>query len=144
MKKLITLTFAFVLALSLNSCGGSDDSSSSSSADKIVGTWKYTGDIYDGVFEPETNEPCDDELLKFASNNTGQFIEKYCGESTDIVPFAWAKIDNAPYNYSITDSETGDTSPGIVIFSADFKTFTTYDTEEEMMAETGGSVFQKQ
>jgi hypothetical protein len=144
MKKTITLLFAFVLAISLNSCGGSDDSSSSSSADKIVGTWRYSGDIYNGVFDPEDYEACDDEFVKFASNNTGKYIEKYCGESDDVFAFSWQKTSDPLYNYVITDSETGETSNGIILFSADFKTITLYETEDDMLEEFGGEVYQKQ
>ena len=145
MKKTTTLLFAVVMAISLNSCGGSDDSSSnSSSSDKIVGTWRYAGDIYGGVFEPENYDACDDEFLKFAGNNTGKFIEKYCGEASDVYPFNWEKITNSPYNYSLLDPEFAQATEQILIFSEDFQKFTVYETEEEMLAEDGGEVYEKQ
>ena len=145
MKKTITLLFAVVMAISLNSCGGSDDSSNnSSSSDKIVGTWRYAGDIYGGVFEPENYDACDDEFLKFSANNTGKHTEKYCGEASDVNPFSWEKITNSPYNYSILDLDFGQEIEQIVIFSEDFQKFTVYETEELMLAEEGGEVYEKQ
>lgn len=144
MKKTITLLCAFVLALSLNSCGGSDDSpNGSSNADKIIGTWKYSGDMYMGNFEPYDGESCDDEFMKFATNNTGQLIEKYCGEPTETTNFTWQKTTDPIYNYIATETGTGDTSPVIIVFSDDFKTFTMYEYEEEMLVEDGGEVYKK-
>jgi hypothetical protein len=145
MKKLITLTCAFVLALSLNSCGGSDDSPSGpSSSDKIVGTWKFAGDMYMGNFEPYVGESCDDELFKFVGNNTAQFIEKYCGDATDVTNFTWAKTTDPTYNYSYTDPETGDVASVVIVFSTDYSKFTTYETEDDMLNEDAGEVYQKQ
>ena len=143
MKKTITLLCAFVLAFSFNSCS-SDDSSDNANADKIVGSWKLVGDMYFGEFEPYDGETCDLDYLKFSSNGTGRLTEKYCGESDGIYPFTWEKTTDPVFNYITTDEESGVSDPGIVVFSSDFKRFTVYETEEDMLTETYGVVFQRQ
>ncbi len=144
MKKTITLLCAFVLAISLNSCSSSDDSSGESGGDKIVGTWKLVGDMYLGEFEPYDGETCDLDFLKFSGNNTGRLTEKYCGESDEVYPFTWEKTDDPVYNYITIDNDSGISNPGIIVFSADFEQFTAYGTESDMLNETEGTVFQRQ
>ncbi|WP_284653580.1 hypothetical protein [Flavobacterium terrisoli] len=144
MKKAITILCAIVLAFSFNSCSSDDSSGGASSSDNIVGSWKYVGDMYVGVFEPYEAEPCDDEILKFSGNNTGKYIIKYCGESSEVTSFAWERTSDPIYNYTTTDNETGETIPGIVIFSEDYQSFTTYDTQEDMLNQDNGTVFEKQ
>lgn len=144
MKKSITLLCAFVLALSFNSCGGSDDSpSGSSSSDKIVGNWKYTGAMYLGDFVDDTDE-CYSEFVNFSSNKTGKYTDKYCGEADVINQFTWEKTTDQLYNYILTDSDGADFEPKIIEFSDNNQTITMYDTEEGMLAGDDGEVYQKQ
>jgi hypothetical protein len=144
MKKTIFLLFAFVIAFSLNSCSSDDDSSSASSGDKIVGTWKFTGEMINGNFEPDITDECDEELLIFSANNTGKIIDKYCDDVDDVYPFTWEKTGDSPFNYVIVDSETGQETPGIIVFSSDFKKFTAYNSEQDMIDEDFGTVYEKQ
>lgn len=143
MKKTISLLFAFLMVFSLNSCSSDDDSSNNSSGDKIIGTWKYSGDMINGDFVPYIDD-CDEEFLKFSANNTGKIIDKYCDEEDDVFPFTWENTSDSPFNYLITDSETGEEIPGIIIFSSDFKKFTSYNSEQDMINGDFGSVFEKQ
>ena len=139
MKKLITLTCAFVLALSLNSCGGSDDSPSGSSSggDKIVGTWKLVGYTQSNQYVSLDIPSCDDVFIKFTSNNTGVETDYDCEDPEDISAFTWEKITDSPLTYSVTDNGTGETDERIVVFSADFKKHTVYQTQEDLNSGNG-------
>lgn len=143
MKKVIVLFCAVVMAFSFNSCSSDDSSGGASSSDDIVGTWKYVGDMYVGVYEPYEAEPCDDEILKFSGNNTGKFTMKYCGEPSEVFTFTWERTSDPIYNYTTTDTDTGDTVPAIIVFTADYQSFTAYDTEVDMMNQDNGTVFEK-
>ena len=145
MKKTITLLFAFIMAFSLNSCGGSEDDgpSGSSSGDKIVGNWKYIGDTFDGTFEPETDEACDEEFLKFLANNSGQLIEEFCGEDNEVENFTWEKTGDAPFNYAVTIEGETMPVPVIIKFSSNSQKFTSYETEEDMNDDNFGTVYEK-
>jgi hypothetical protein len=144
MKKLTSLLCAFVLVVLFNSCSSSsDDSGGASSADKAVGTWKYIGDMSFGEFNPYEAESCDDEFLKFFGNNSGQIVQKYCGEPTDVGAFTWEKTSDPVFNYTFSYGE-GATQSQIFKFSDDFKQFTIYQTEENMLQEEDGEVYEKQ
>lgn len=138
MKKTITLLFAFIMAFSLNSCGGSDDSSGSSSGDKIVGTWKYIGDIDESEFDPNTDEPCDDDFAKFNSNGTALATNKTCGDVTETSPATWE--NNGGGVYSFTETETSESSTVSVEFSDDFKEMTFFPVGQTAY----GIVYRKQ
>ena len=144
MKKTISLLCTFFLAISLNSCSSSSDSNGGASgSDKIVGTWKLSGDMYQGTFEPYDGESCDLDYIKFFGNNTGKFIEKYCGEPDEVYPFTWEKTSDPVFNYSTT-TESAETTFGIIEFSTDFKKITIYDTEENQLNQDEGAVYVKQ
>lgn len=140
MKKTIYLLFALVMAISLNSCGGSDDSpSGSSSSDKIVGNWKYIGDIDEDVFDANTDESCDDDFIKFNSNGTALSTDKSCEDITETSSVTW---ENTGSNgvYIFVETETGETSSASVVFSEDFKEMSLYPEGDF----TYGVVFRKQ
>lgn len=145
MKNSIFLLFAFFMAFSVNSCS-TDDDSSSSSDDKIVGTWKLSGQMINGNFEPDVSDQCDEELIKFLANNTAEVIDKYCeeGGGQDVTPFTWANTDASPFNYVFIDNDTGNENPEIIIFSSNFNKFTVYNTEQDMIDENFGTVYVKQ
>ncbi len=123
MKKTISLFFTFLMVFSLNSCSSDDDSSNTSSGDKIIGTWKYSGDMINGDFVPYIDD-CDEEFLKFSANNTGKIIDKYCDEEDYVFPFTWENTSDSPFN--------------------DFKKFTSYNSEQDMINGDFGTVFEKQ
>ena len=144
MKKLISLFCVFFLAVVFNSCSSSsDDSGGSSSSDKAIGTWKLIGTMAFGVFEADNSESCDDEFLKFFGNNSGQIIQKYCDEPTDTGTFTWEKTSDPVFNYAFVSGD-GFTQSQIFKFSDDFKQFTIYQTEENMLQEEDGEVYEKQ
>lgn len=144
MKKLTSLLSAFVLVVLFNACSSSsDDSGGSSGSDKAVGTWKLIGTMAFGVFEADNSESCDDEFLKFFGNNSGQIVQKYCGEPTDTGSFTWEKTSDPVFNYTFSYGE-GATQSQIFKFSDDFTQFTIYQTEENMLQEEDGEVYEKQ
>lgn len=147
MKKLISLLCVFVLVVLFNSCSSSDDSGGSSDSDKAVGSWKINGYMDTGVFysfEEDGGTSCSEDYYKFFGNNSGKFIQEFCGESSDVLPFTWEKTSDPVYNYNLTYGDGAVSVPYILVFSEDFTKFTVYETESDMMQETHGEVFQKQ
>ena len=65
--------------------------------DKIVGTWKFAGEMTDGSFIPDESETCDDEILKMNVNFSGGLTVKDCGFSDEITALTWEKLGSTSY-----------------------------------------------
>lgn len=65
--------------------------------EKIIGTWKFAGEMTNGVFVADELETCDDEILKMNSNFSARLTVKECGASDDPTDFTWEKLGTNSY-----------------------------------------------
>lgn len=134
MKKLALLFSMIVLVFM--SCSSDDDNGGSS--DQIIGTWKFSKTLINGV--EEESEPCDtEEALVFASN--GNYTESYYEEEGGVCEFdgsengTWEKSGDV-YNITIE----GDTDTLEITFEGNI-----FYTETEISStETYRTVYERQ
>lgn len=65
--------------------------------EKIIGTWKFAGEMTNGSFVPDEMETCDDEVLKMNANFSASLNVKDCGEADDLSNFSWEKLGENSY-----------------------------------------------
>jgi hypothetical protein len=73
------------------------DSAIPVTAEKIIGTWKFAGEMTNGVFVPDEQETCDDEILKMNSNFSARLTVKDCGFPDVPTDFTWEKLATNSY-----------------------------------------------
>ena len=107
MKKLILLLS--VCTLALTSCGSDDDVSQIEQSDVIIGTWKYSMSLVNGVDDGLL--PCENED-SFVFDSNGTVLETYYDEAADGSCFigesytsTWTNNGNGSYSL-IDDGES--------------------------------------
>jgi len=140
MKKIAVLCMLVLGMGSFYSCSSDKKDDANSSSEKLVGTWKWTGDWIDGVYEEDVVADCDREIL--AINASGAFVtsDYTCGGSTSIIEGTWSKIADNQYQL------VGELGSGTIytVFTENNTKVTMYQTLSSMAIQDMGSVYVRQ